>query len=108
FEATRRHGRPSPKPSPRPRAEGSARPVGVAAVRPVGGAEGGLGGGPGGHQNRCRVWLKVPLPKASTLAGVTANTSASPPSWWKEPSWASNCHCPSHLVRQASARRASS
>ena len=33
-------------------------------------------------QKRCRVWENVPLPKARTLAGATANTSASPPPSW--------------------------
>jgi peptidoglycan/LPS O-acetylase OafA/YrhL len=40
----------------------------------------------------------------STFVGSTRKTSASPPpSWWKAPSRASNCHCPSHFSRHAAA-----
>src|SRR5690606_11878667 len=43
--------------------------------------------GPARAQNRCVVWLNVPLPKARTFVGVTDQTWASPPSgWWKAPS----------------------
>src|SRR5690606_38886541 len=63
--------------------------------------------GPARAQNRCVVWLKVPLPKASTFVGVTDQTWASPPSgWWKAPFRTSKSQRPSHVARHASASRA--
>src|SRR5215207_625047 len=56
-----------------------------------------------GDHNRWRVWVNVPLPKARTLAGATANTSAVPASCLNEPARTSKCQRPSHLPRHASA-----